>query len=65
MAFLINESRKAAQGELVQQIYTSGNIETLLVEDPMVIQNRESCKQVIKALRSAQILLSEVQQFHV
>jgi len=37
MAFLINESRKVAQGELVQQIYKSGDIETLLVEDPMVI----------------------------
>lgn len=51
MAFLINESRKIAQSELVSQIYKSGNIETLLVEDPMIVQNRINCRKVLLALR--------------
>ena len=40
MAFLINESRKIAQSELVAQIYKSGDLESLLVEDPMVVETR-------------------------
>jgi len=51
MAFLINESRKIAQSELVSQIYKSGNIETLLVEDPMIVENRTNCRKVLIALR--------------
>jgi len=51
MAFLINESRKIAQSELVSQIYKSGNIETLLVEDPMIVENRANCRKVLIALR--------------
>lgn len=51
MAFLINESRKIAQSELVSQIYRSGNIESLLVEDPMIVQNRLNCRKVLLALR--------------
>lgn len=60
MAFLINESRKIAQSELVSQIYKSGNIETLLVEDPMIVQNRLNCRKVLIALRQAQKILAEV-----
>lgn len=37
MAFLINESRKIAQSELVAQIYKAGDLESLLVEDPLVV----------------------------
>ena len=60
MAFLINESRKIAQSELVSQIYRSGNIESLLVEDPMIVQNRLNCRKVLIALRQAQKILAEV-----
>ena len=65
MAFLINESRKIAQSELVSQIYKSGNIETLLVEDPMIVQNRLNCRKVLLALRQAQKILAEVDQFKI
>ena len=63
MAFLVNESRRIAQSELVAQIYKSGDIESLLVEDPMVVANRKNCKKVLGALREAQKLLAEVDQF--
>jgi hypothetical protein len=53
MAFLINESRKMAQSELVTQIYKAGNLEGLLVEDPLVVQQREQCRKVIEALKAA------------
>ena len=65
MAFLINESRKMAQSELVTQIYKAGNLEGLLVEDPLVVQQREQCRKVIEALKAAQKLLREVNQFDI
>ena len=37
MAFLINESRRIAQSELVSQIYKSGDLEALLAEDPIIV----------------------------
>jgi len=60
MAFLVNESRRIAQSELVENIYKHGNLDQLVVEDPMVRANRENCKKVIKALQTAQNLLGEV-----
>jgi len=36
MAFLVNESRNIAQRELVSEIYKFGNLDELLVEDPVV-----------------------------
>jgi len=53
MAFLVNESRRIAQSELVAQIYKSGDIDSLLVEDPMVVANRNNCKKTLMALRDA------------
>ena len=60
MAFLVNESRRIAQAELVSQIYKGGDLQSLLVEDPMVVANRENAKKMLDALRSAQTLLAEV-----
>jgi dynamin 1-like protein len=65
MAFLVLESRKIAQGELVEQIYKQGNLDTLVVEDPMIAANRENCKKVIHALKTAQSLLGEVTQYKI
>ena len=63
MAFLVNESRRKAQSALVEQIYKEGDLESLVIEDPMVRANRENCKKVIKALKTAQNLLGEVTQY--
>lgn len=41
MAFLVNESRNIAQRELVSDIYRVGNLEELMVEDPLVSQTRQ------------------------
>jgi hypothetical protein len=60
MAFLINESRKIAQSELVSQIYKEGDLESLLVEDPLIVQQRKQCRKLIEALKTAQELLKEV-----
>ncbi len=62
MAFLVNESKSIAQRELVSEIYKQGNLEELMVEDPVISQTREQRKKEIKALRSAQSLLNDVQQ---
>ena len=63
MKFLLNESRKICQSELVAQIYKAGDLESLLVEDPMIVQQRESCRKSIRALRTAQEILAEVAKF--
>lgn len=60
MAFLVTESRKKAQAELVEMIYKQSNLKELVVEDPMITANRESCKKIISALKKAQNLLGEV-----
>ena len=51
MAFLVNDSRRTAHSELVAQIYKAGDLETLLVEDPMVVEQRNRARRVIGALR--------------
>ena len=53
MNFLVNESRRLAQSELVVRVYQDENLEKLLVEDPIVAANRDACQSVIKALRTA------------
>ena len=64
MAFLINESKNIAQRELVGEIYKQGNLDDLMVEDPVISQTRDQRKKEIKALRQAQQLLNDVQQAH-
>ena len=65
MAMLINESKRLAQSELVVKVYEADDLDSLMVEDPIVAANRDACQQVIKALRTAQVLLTEVTQFKV
>lgn len=60
MAFLVNESKQIAQRELVSEIYKQGNLDELMVEDPIIAQTREQRKKEIKALRVAQTLLNDV-----
>ena len=65
MAFLVNDIKNKAHMALVDQVYLTENLEELLVEDPLVVKQREECYNLIKALRDAQILLSEVTLFRV
>lgn len=65
MSTLVNASKMKAQSELVVRVYQAEDLEKLLVEDPIIAANREACEQVIKALRTAQVLLSEVTQYRV
>ena len=41
MCFLITESRKVAQSMLISQIYKGGDLDSLLEEDPMVVEHRK------------------------
>lgn len=65
MAFLVNDSRKMAHSELVAQIYKSGDLDSLLVEDPMVVEQRDRARKVIHALRQAQEILNEVAKYDI
>ena len=44
MNFLVEESRRMAQAELVQQVYQDPKLADLLVEDPIIAANREACE---------------------
>jgi Dynamin GTPase effector domain len=44
MALLVNESKRLAQRELVVKVYQAEDLDSLLVEDPIVAANREACK---------------------
>jgi len=44
MNFLVNESKRLAQKELVVRVYQDPELEKLLVEDPIVAANREACQ---------------------
>lgn len=63
MAFLVNQSINIAQRELVSEIYKLGNLEDLLVEDPLIAQAREQRRKEILALRTAQQCLNEATQY--
>ena len=63
MAFLVLKSREMAQSELVEKVYKGGNLDQLVVEDPMIKAQRENCQKIIGALKSAQNLLGEVTQY--
>ena len=53
MAFLVNDIKNKAQMALVEKVYLKDNLDTLLVEDPQIVRQREECSQLIKALREA------------
>mmetsp|Transcript_37668 Transcript_37668/g.57699 ORF Transcript_37668/g.57699 Transcript_37668/m.57699 type:complete len:96 (-) Transcript_37668:77-364(-) len=53
MAFLVNDSRRKAQSELVEIIYKESDLDALVVEDPMIRAQRDNCKKAIDALKTA------------
>ena len=53
MAFLVEDSKRIATSELIAQIYKAGDLEGLLVEDPMVVEQRDRTRKVVRALRQA------------
>ena len=63
MQFLVLNSKQSCQGELVKEIYNTSSFNELLVEDPIIARNRENCKTTIAALRKAQEILNEAQQY--
>lgn len=62
MAFLVLKSKELAQSVLIERVYKDDDLDALLVEDPMVKAQRDNCKKLIAALKTAQSLLSEVSQ---
>ena len=65
VAFLINESSKNAQSELVAQIYKAGGLDDLMEEDPMLVEQRNRCRSLIGALKQAMVLIGEVEKFEL
>ncbi len=67
MAFLVNQSKNVAQRELVAELYREdgGAMRDLLQEDPALQAEREECKSVIKMLKKAMEVITELRDFSV
>ncbi len=60
MAFLVNKSKAIAQNELVGSLYSEQSIETLMVENPAILEKRTECRKMVDALQEALKVLHEV-----
>ena len=60
MSFLVNKSKAIAQNELVSALYSEHSMETLMVENPAVLEKRTECRKMVDALQEALKVLHEV-----
>ena len=47
MAFLVNDIKNKAHMALVDQVYLTDNLDALLVEDPLIVKQREECMDLV------------------
>eukprot|EP01022_Parablepharisma_sp_SALTPOND_P015843 TRINITY_DN2269_c0_g1_i1.p1 TRINITY_DN2269_c0_g1~~TRINITY_DN2269_c0_g1_i1.p1 ORF type:complete len:710 (-),score=86.95 TRINITY_DN2269_c0_g1_i1:6404-8533(-) len=60
MAFLVNKSKAIAQNELVGTLYSERDIETLMAENPAILEKRTECRKMVDALQEALKVLHEI-----
>jgi len=60
MCFLVNESKRMAETEMINQLYKSSELEVLLQEDPYVARKRKTAKDTLSNLKQSMDVLSEI-----
>ncbi len=61
MSFLVNKSKAIAQNELVGSLYADHNaIESLMAENPKVLEKRTECKTMVGVLQESLKILHEI-----
>lgn len=60
MCFLVNESKRMAETEMINQLYKSKELDTLLQEDPFIAKKRKTTKDALTNLKESLDVLSEI-----
>ena len=63
MYFLVNESKKALQHELVSELYREDLFAELLRESDSISVRRDSCKKTLEVLKKANDILNSVRDY--
>jgi len=58
MCFLVNQSKKIAEKEMVSQLYKCNELETLLQEDPYIGKKRKQLKESLTYLKNSMDVLT-------
>lgn len=58
--FLVNKSTEMLRPKMIDDVFTSQELSLLLQEDPSITRKRIACRQIVEALRKAQVILLEV-----
>lgn len=65
MCFLVNESKRMAETEMINQLYKSSELEVLLQEDPFIARKRKQIKEALGNLKSSLDVLSEIKDLKI
>lgn len=60
MCFLVNESKRMAETEMINQLYKSSELDLLLQEDPYIARKRKQAKDSLINLKKSLEVLSEI-----
>jgi dynamin 1-like protein len=65
MCFLVNESKRMAETEMINQLYKSSELDTLLQEDPYIARKRKSTRETLGNLKDSLHILSEIKDLKI
>lgn len=65
MCFLVNESKRMAETEMINQLYKSSELDTLLQEDPYIARKRKNTKETLNNLKESLNILSEIKDLKI
>lgn len=63
--FLVRQSTEMLRPKMIESIFDSQEIAQMLVEDPAITRKRVACRQIVEALRKAQVILNEVRSLKI
>lgn len=65
MCFLVNESKRMAETEMINQLYKSSELESLLQEDPYIARKRKQTKETLGNLKLSLQVLTDIKDLKI
>lgn len=65
MCFLVNESKRMAETEMINQLYKNNELNELLQEDPYIARKRKAAKESLTNLKKSLEVLSEIKDLKI
>lgn len=65
MCFLVNESKRMAETEMINQLYKSSELDILLQEDPIIANKRKQTKEALLNLKESMEVLCEIKELKI